>query len=177
MVMIRPHAGDFVYGPAEIARMQRQIAMAAQAGADGVVLGLLQGRDGRVDDVALAALLAESRSRSLKVTFHRAFDATPDPYAALETLIALGVDRILTSGSPWGSGEGALAGLPTLQRLVDQAAGRIEIVIGGGVTLANAKSIGAALPPGARIAFHAYSSVLRHARVSAAAVRMLQCAR
>jgi copper homeostasis protein len=176
MIMIRPRGGDFVYRPAEISRMKGQIAMAAEAGADGVVLGLLHGQDGGVDDAALAALMAECRSRSLQVTFHRAFDAAPDPYAALETLIALGVDRILTSGSPWGSGEGALEGLPTLQRLVEQADGRIEIVIGGGVTPANAKTIGAALPTGARIAFHAYSSVLRHAYVSAVAVRMLRCA-
>lgn len=173
MVMIRPRGGDFVYRPDEISRMKGQIARAAEAGADGVVLGLLHGQDGRVDDAALAALMAECRSRSLQVTFHRAFDAAADPHAALETLISLGVDRILTSGSPWGSGAGALAGLPTLQRLVDQAAGRIEIVIGGGVTPANAGTIGAAMPPGARIAFHAYSSVLRNGCVSSAAVRAL----
>ncbi len=173
MVMIRPRAGNFVFDEEEVAVMLRQIEEAARAGADGVVVGRLRPDNLAVDDVTLARLVMAAQRHGLITTFHRAFDATPDPAAALETLIAHGVGRVLSSGTRWGSGQGAVQGLAALRRLVDQAAGRIEIVVGGGVTPANGGEIIGALPRGAPIALHAYSSVLTDGAVTPSAVRAL----
>ena len=173
MVMIRPRSGDFVFSQEEVDVMLRQIDEAADAGADGVVMGVLRPDDHTVDEAALARLVTAAQRHGLITTFHRAFDATPDPAAALETLIAHVVGRVLSSGTRWGSGQGAVQGLAPLRRLVDQAAGRIEVVVGGGVTPANAGEIIGALPQRAPIALHAYSSVLIDGAVSQSAVRAL----
>jgi copper homeostasis protein len=137
MVMVRPRAGDFVYSPEEVAHMHAQIEAAAQANADGVVLGVLRPGDNRVDMPVMTGLVQTAKAAGLKVTFHRAFYATPDVFISLEEAIALGVDRILTCGLPWGRPGSALDGAPVLARLIGQAAGRVEIVIGGGVNPAN----------------------------------------
>lgn len=156
-VMIRPRPGDFVYTRAERAAMHASIHRAAEAGADGVVFGALR-PDHYIDEAATAALVATARAHGLRTTFHRAFDATPDPAAALDLLLTLGSDRVLTSGTPWGSGLGLAEGQEALLRLAQQAAGRIELVLSGGVV---AETIHAQLVPfaGQQVSVHAFSSV------------------
>jgi copper homeostasis protein len=126
-VLIRPRGGDFVYSDVEIEVMQRDIALARRLGAKGVVFGALHA-DGTVDIERTRALLGVSRP--LSVTFHRAFDFTPDADAALDSLIGLGIDRVLTSGqAPM-----AVEGISTLARLVTRASGRIHILAAGGLS-------------------------------------------
>ena len=113
-VMVRPRGGDFVYDRRELEAMHHDVAAFREAGADGVVLGVLR-PDGTVDEERVADLVAAARP--LRVTFHRAFDMTRDPRAALETLIELGVDRVLSSGQE----ASAPAGVRLLTELVEQA--------------------------------------------------------
>ena len=125
-VMVRPRGGDFLYSDAEFDVMARDVDAAKQAGAAGVVLGILD-RDGVVDAERSWHLIA--RARPLSVTFHRAFDMARDPFEALETLVDLGVDRILTSGQE----ASAWDGVDLLRDLVRTAAGRLVIMPGGGI--------------------------------------------
>ncbi|MEV0405623.1 copper homeostasis protein CutC [Actinoallomurus sp. NPDC050550] len=125
-VIIRPRGGDFVYGPTEAEVMLRDIAAVKAAGADGVVIGALT-PDADID-TELCARLVEA-ARPLSVTFHRAYDVTRDPEAAFEDVVALGVDRLLTSGAA----PSALEGADLLARLVEKAAGRIVILAAGGI--------------------------------------------
>ena len=129
-VFIRPRVGDFVYGPEDVAVMRADIDAAKSAGAPGVVFGALT-RDGQIDLPLMTELIA--RSRPMVVGFHRAFDQHAEQQAGLEQLVALGVAVVLTSGGP----ARALDGAGQLQRLVEQAAGRIDILAGGGVTSDN----------------------------------------
>ncbi|MDP6698412.1 MAG: copper homeostasis protein CutC, partial [Candidatus Latescibacteria bacterium] len=168
---IRTRPGDFSFAAAEVRAMEGQIRRAAEAGVDGVVIGAL-GADGALDRAALAGLVAAAKGRDLETTLHRAFDATPDPVAALETLVELGVDRVLSSGTPWKSDGGAPEGLESLRETVEQAAGRIEVVVGGGVEPQNADVFATALP-GDRWSLHAYSGVRMDGRVRAERVRAL----
>ena len=133
-VMIRPRTGDFVYTDAEFARMRDEVAMAKAAGAAGIVFGISQA-DGTLDLPQMAALIAEARP--LRIGIHRAFDGTPDPYAALDQLIALGADVILAAGHAATAEEG----IPCLARLHLQAAGRTVIMPGGSVRAHNVRRI------------------------------------
>ena len=133
-VLVRPRAGDFVYTAAEHRVMLEQIRQAKAAGARGIVTGALT-RAGQVDVERTAELIAAARP--LGVTFHRAIDASTSITAALETLIELGVDRVLTSGGATT----AVLGVETIGRLVMQAAGRIAILAGGGIDASNAARI------------------------------------
>jgi copper homeostasis protein len=133
-VMLRPRGGDFCYSDAEFDVLRRDLAVARSAGAAGVVFGILQ-PDGAIDRDRCEELLASSGS--LDVTFHRAFDVTRDPFAALEDLIDLGVRRVLTSGQEASVFEGA----ELLAELVRRAAGRIVIMPGGGIRERNVKRI------------------------------------
>jgi copper homeostasis protein len=126
-VIVRPRGGDFVHSPAELRIMEHDIATAKQAGAHGVVFGLLR-PDGSIDAEGTRRLIAAARP--LAVTFHRAFDMARDPRQALETLIELGVDRVLTSGQE----ATALEGSALIAELVKQAAGRIIVMPGSGLT-------------------------------------------
>lgn len=139
-VIIRPRGGDFVADDDEMAVMEADIDTAKAEGADGVVFGLLT-PDGAIDTERTRRLI--ERARPLAVTFHRAFDMTVDPHAALETLIGLGVERVLTSGQE----ETVLEGLPLLETLMSQAGERIIIMPGGGITERNVDRIVAALHP------------------------------
>lgn len=125
-VMIRPRGGDFLYTSEELDVMKRDIQIAKDLGADGLVFGCLT-KDAEVDKLVLADLI--SLSRPLNVTFHRAFDMVKDWRDALEDLIDLGVDRVLTSGLAPDVIEGAV----TLTNIVQQAKDRIKILPGGGV--------------------------------------------
>jgi copper homeostasis protein len=125
-VMIRPRGGDFCYSSTEFEIMKLDIDTARKAGADGVVLGILC-PDGSVDEPRTRELAA--LARPMNVTFHRAFDMTRDPWEALETLIALGIDRILTSGQE----SSVLEGLELISNLVRAAGDRIIVMPGGGI--------------------------------------------
>jgi len=134
VAMVRPRAGGFRYDAAELARMEVEVELARGAGLDGVVLGALTER-GELDLPALRRLVAAAGE--LPVTFHRAFDETPDAEVALELLIELGVARVLTSGHAPTAAEGAGA----LAQLVELAAGRIVVMPGGGVRAANVRAL------------------------------------
>jgi copper homeostasis protein len=119
--------------------MEADIDAAKAEAADGVVFGLLCA-DGRIDTGRARRLL--ERARPMAVTFHRAFDMTRDPFEALEALVDLGIDRVLTSGQE----ASVLEGLPLLQKLVERAGERIIVMPGGGITPRNVARIVAALP-------------------------------
>lgn len=133
-VIIRPRGGDFLYTDAEHEVMLRDVDTAKELGADGVVIGVLT-PSGDVD-VERTRKLVE-RGRPMSVTFHRAFDMTRDPFAALEALIGLGIDRILTSGQE----ESALEGLDLLRELVSRAGDRIGVMVCGNVNEKNVARI------------------------------------
>jgi copper homeostasis protein len=134
LVMIRPRGGSFVYTSAELERMRRDIGIALELGAAGVVLGVLDGTK-RIEVEQTRSLVR--LAAGAPVTFHRAFDRTLDLLAALDTLISIGVTRVLTSGGAATASEGA----DTLAALVAHAAGRIEILAGGGIRAVNARDI------------------------------------
>lgn len=134
LMMLRPREGGFYYNAAEFAQMALDLKFGLAAGVDGFVFGCLNA-DGTVDQRRTAHLVKLAAGR--QTVFHRAFDVTPDPFAALETLAALGVTRILTSGRQPTAWEGA----DLIRRLVVQAAGRIEILPGSGVRAENAAAL------------------------------------
>ena len=133
-VIIRPRGGDFLYTPLELERMEADIEVARQLGADGVVIGCLH-EDGTIDMEANRRLVEKAQGMSL--TFHRAFDRCRDPFEALEQLIDLGFDRILTSGQQ----PKAIEGASLLQKLHQQAAGRIILLAGCGVNEQTIRSL------------------------------------
>jgi copper homeostasis protein len=135
-VMIRPRGGDFVYDFFEEEIMRKDIDLAKNLGADGVVLGVLTA-DGQVDIARTKALV--EYAAPMKVTFHRAFDLTPDPIKALKDVIATGAERILTSGQK----PSAIQATELLAKLAAEAKGAIEIMAGGGVNHNNAAELAA----------------------------------
>ena len=133
-VMIRPRGGDFYYDAEEFEIMQRDIAAAKRLGADGVVFGLLD-VNGNIDIVRTRELV--ELARPLGVTFHRAFDMTPDLFRALEGVCGAGVDRLLTSGGEQTAPQGSV----TIAKLVEKAHGRIAIMPGSGIKPENARAL------------------------------------
>ena len=144
-VLIRPRAGDFAYANEEHATMLADIAYCAAAGCDGVVVGTLTA-DGDVDTARCREMVAAAEG--LDLTFHRAIDVCRDPVAALEAVIDLGFRRVLSSGCAASAKEGSV----NLRRMIEQAAGRIEIMPGAGIEPDNIAALMAAT--GAR-EFHA----------------------
>jgi copper homeostasis protein len=128
--MIRPRGGPFVYSPAELDAMKRDIALCRELRVDGVVLGILDSRN--IIDLANTSELVRHAS-GIDVTFHRAFDLTPDPTQALESVIASGCTRILTSGHQPTAVEGA----NEIASLITSARGRITILPGSGIRSSN----------------------------------------
>lgn len=126
-VLIRPRGGDFVYSPAEWDVMQRDVELCVQLGCDGVVIGALTPR-GEVEWAGCSGLIAAAGT--LGVTFHRAFDCVLDPAAALEQVVGLGCERILTSGGR----DDALQGADSIAEMAVQAAGRLSLMAGAGLT-------------------------------------------
>lgn len=133
-VIIRPRGGDFLYTDLEVERMAEDIAVCRQLGVDGVVFGCLNA-DGTFD-LEKNRYLMEC-SRGMSVTCHRAFDRAVNPEQALEDVIALGFDRILTSGQQ----PKAEQGIDLLAKLNRQADGRIILMAGSGVTEQNIRRI------------------------------------
>jgi len=133
-VMIRPRGGDFCYSGVEFEVMKLDIELAKKLEANGVVFGILK-QDGSVDTERTGKLVALARPMS--VTFHRAFDMAYDPYEALEDLIKLGIDRVLTSGQEYS----VLEGLDLITDLVQKADDRIIVMPGAGITERNMQKI------------------------------------
>ncbi|MET0394704.1 MAG: copper homeostasis protein CutC [Chitinophagaceae bacterium] len=132
--IIRPRGGDFLYTDEEFAIMLQDVKLCRQLGCDGIVTGLLQA-DGSID-VEKTARLVEA-AYPLGVTFHRAFDRCRDPFEALEQLIHIGCERILTSGQQPGAPDGA-----ALIAALNQAAGhRLIIMPGSGVREDNIRQL------------------------------------
>ncbi len=129
-VMIRPRGGDFCYTELEFETMLHDARIFKEAGADALVFGILL-PDGRIDKERTQQLI--HIAHPLPVTFHRAFDMTRDPFEALEDLIELGVDRILTSGHEPSVPEG----IPLLKTLIEKAGDRIVIMPGAGINERN----------------------------------------
>ena len=121
-VLVRPRGGDFVYSAQEADAMLESIRLCGRLGVNGVVIGALRA-DGSVDVELMQALVSEARATGLSVTFHRAFDECADPMEALEDIISLGCDRLLTSGHA----PDAFTGREMIGTLVRAAAGRIAI--------------------------------------------------
>lgn len=133
-VLVRPRAGDFVYSPEEVQQMIDSIRKCKELGVNGVVIGALK-ENGSIDKAVMAQLIMEARP--LHITFHRAFDECSDPCNALEVIIRLGIERLLTSGHKANAYEGRYA----LKDLVKQAASRIVIMPGCGITADNLEEI------------------------------------
>jgi copper homeostasis protein len=133
-VLIRPRTGDFLYDADELDVMRRDVAAARSLGAAGVVLGALTPA-GDVDVEALRPLI--DAARPMQVTFHRAFDFARTQEGALDALLALGVDRVLTSGGA----PSALEGVQALARLVRAAGEQLTVLAGGSITASNAAEV------------------------------------
>lgn len=129
-VLVRPRGGDFVFSAEEETQMAEDIAMCKELDVNGVVIGALL-PDGSVA-VEMMRRLIEA-ARPLSVTFHRAFDCCSDPHKALDEIISLGCDRLLTSGLE----ESAYDGRNLIASLVERAAGRLVVMPGGGVRPSN----------------------------------------
>lgn len=147
-VLIRPRPGDFRYTIDEIRCMERDITLAVELGAQGVVIGAL-GVDGSVDLDVTSRLVAVARAagraavgrrpgrtEQIGVTFHRAFDLTADPFAALEAVRQCGIERILTSGQAASAADG-VALLASLVAAGAAGTGPVTILAGGGIAPAN----------------------------------------
>ena len=128
--MIRPRGGDFCYSDIEFEVMKQDVMAFKEAGVNGIVFGILT-PEGDVDMKRSREII--NLARPLAVTFHRAFDMTRDPYKALENLIELGVDRVLTSGQEATVPEGS----ELLAELVKLAGDRIIVMPGCGITERN----------------------------------------
>lgn len=133
-VIIRPRGGDFLYSDAEFDTMRIDVEAARTCRVDGIVIGLLT-LDGNIDKERTTELV--TIARPLSVTFHRAFDVCRDPIAALEELIEIGVDRVLTSGQQ----ADALSGAETIRKLVEAAGDRIVVMACGGIDETNAREV------------------------------------
>lgn len=133
-VIIRPRGGDFLYSETETEIIKKDIQVAKSLGAEGVVFGMLT-PEGKIDEKICKSLI--DIARPMSVTFHRAFDLCIDPYEGMETLISLGVDRILTSGQK----NKAEDGLALLSELVKIADNRIIIMPGSGINETNFSKI------------------------------------
>jgi len=133
-VMIRPRGGDFCYSSYEYHAMKRDISQCQKLSVDGIVFGILN-TDGTIDKKRCKELIG--MARPLKVTCHRAFDMTRDPFEALEDCIEAGFDRILTSGQRARAVEGA----DLIGELIKKAGGRIAIMPGSGVNEETVKEI------------------------------------
>ena len=134
MVMLRPREGGFCYTPLEFRSMLADGRLLLKSGANGLVFGCLHA-DGTVDEERVRALVELAGDR--ETVFHRAIDVVPDWRAALDTLIRLGVTRVLTSGQA----PAALYGADVIAQMRRHAQGAIEILPGGGITPQNVRQL------------------------------------
>lgn len=136
-VLIRPRAGHFIYGTQEVAQMIEDIYFCKKAKATGVVIGLLDNKS--KPNIAQLKRLIKA-AEGMTCTFHRAFDFCQQPIEAMEALIDIGIQRILTSGQAASADTGSVL----LRKLQSAAAGRITIMPGGGISAQNIQAIQAA---------------------------------
>lgn len=135
-VIIRPRGGDFLYDDLDFESMKSDIELCGELHCDGVVIGILD-QNGNVDVVRNGILVQLARKYGMSVTFHRAFDRVSNIQSALEDVIGLGCDRILTSGGY----QTAFDGRNVLKELVDLAGHRIIIMAGAGVKESNVREL------------------------------------
>lgn len=134
LVMIRPRSYGFCYSKLEFKMMQRDASLALAAGADGIVFGILT-PDGQID-LSRNKIMADIAGEK-EAVFHRAFDVVANPWQAIDQLASLNIDRILTSAQqPKVNNNLSLA-----KKIVDYAAGKLEIVLAGGIRSHNAAEI------------------------------------
>jgi len=135
-VIIRPRGGDFFYNDTEFEIMKSDIHHCGKIGCDGVVIGMLHA-DGSVDKERCKELIDIAHNYSMGVTFHRAFDHCRNLFEGMEAIIAMGCERILTSGGKDTAPEGA----SIIRQLIQQAGNRIVIMPGAGITAENAADL------------------------------------
>lgn len=129
-VIIRPRGGNFVFDEDEIKIMEKDVEICKSLNVDGVVIGALT-EDDKIDESTIKRLI--DRAGDMKITFHMAFDSIEDKKSALDRLVELKIDRVLTKGGL----QSAMDNLDTLKELVDYSNDRIAILAGGGVTKEN----------------------------------------
>lgn len=129
-VLVRPRGSDFVYNEDEMEIIRRDVAKCKELGIDGVVIGFLT-PSGEIDTAKTKEVV--ELARPMSVTFHRAFDMCKDPYVALDELIEIGVDRILTSGQVNMAPEG----VDLIAELVRKAGDRVIMMPGAGLEVEN----------------------------------------
>ena len=133
-VLIRPRGGDFTYTDLEFQLMKREIEYCTEIGVAGIVTGVLLS-DGSIDQKRTRELI--EWSCGLPFTFHRAFDHVPEPIPALDELIELGVDRVLTSGQKTSAAKGKAL----ISKLVKHAQNHIIVLPGGGINTENIEGL------------------------------------
>lgn len=133
-VIIRSRGGDFVYSEIEFEVMLKDVQSAVEIGADGIVIGCLR-PNGTIDYEKCSRLI--EAAKGLPVTFHRAFDVTPDPFEALNTILSLGVNRVLTSGQK----NRAEDGIELIKKLQENAGANLKIMPGSGINESNIQKI------------------------------------
>ncbi|MFC3120611.1 copper homeostasis protein CutC [Agaribacter flavus] len=176
VVMIRLHNADFTVTQAQLSQMRSQIRDASNAGAEGVVFGILN-RSNNVDRTAMMSLCKEAIDCNLNISFHRAFDALDDGDNDISTLLEMGVKRLLSSGTPWQSKQNATIGLYNLNRILKKLPKNRQLIVGGGVNVNNASIIESNLIKSAthtkQLWLHAYSGVLSDNKVCPKLTRQL----
>ena len=154
--IIRPRGGDFFYSDDEFEIMKTDIKVCKDFGCNGVVIGMLTEKN-KVDKKRCSVLV--EHAYPLGVTFHRAFDRTVDPFEALEDIIDIGCERILTSGQKTN----ALDGAELIKQLIEKADERIIIMPGAGVRADNIITI--AETTGA-VEYHTSARIIRNDKIS-----------
>jgi len=134
LVMIRPRSGGFSYSEIEFEVMKRQAELAIKYGADGLVFGIL--KENRGLDLRRNKILKEIAGDK-ETVFHRAFDILPDPFAALDQIKEIGMDRVLTSAQA----NKVADNLALAKEIIDYAGDQLEIVLGGGIRAHNLEEI------------------------------------
>jgi copper homeostasis protein len=134
--MIRHREGHFNYSRGEVRLMKKDILSMKKAGASGIVFGCLD-KKGMVDKNACSLLLETGKELEMEVSFHRAIDFCPDLLGAIQMLIELGFDRILSSGQK----ETAIEGIENIRKMTEVAQGEIQIMAGSGVNAVNAMKL------------------------------------
>lgn len=136
IVMVRPRGAGFHYSSADFDVMKSDTELMLQNGADGIAFGCLD-KDGNIEKEQTRKIVEIVKKYNREAVFHRAFDCVRNPHEAIETLISLGVDRILTSGLKVTAIEGA----PLIADLQKNYGNRIEILAGGGIHASNAQEL------------------------------------
>ena len=153
--MIRPRGGDFLYNDNDFEIMKMDVEFCKKSGCDGIVTGILT-TNGKVNKKKCRELI--NLAYPLEATFHRAFDRVEDPFEAMEDIIDLGFERILTSGLK----PKAIETKTLLEELIKKADGRIIIMPGSGVNSENIISL--AETTGAK-EFHSSASFLKESKM------------